>query len=107
MINKVKIIFFRLRCSADSRRRPYRRRHKVQVRRLAVAGPSQGVHPARPFHEEQVRRSPHLQQARPHGGALSAWVRYNGPFQCDQIWQIFATLAHYYSTLAISKVRIL
>ena len=28
------------------------------------------------------------------------------PLQCDQIWQIFATLAHYYSNLAISKVCI-
>ena len=76
---QLRTLYFRhrLRSSADPRRGPHRGRHQVQVRRLALAGPSQGVDAAGPLHQEQVRRSAHLKPARPHGRSLPAWVSLN------------------------------
>ena len=41
---------------------------------LFLKGAGEGVHLARPVHQEQVRRCAHLRPTRPHCSALSAWV---------------------------------
>jgi hypothetical protein len=99
--------YFRLWCPSHPWRRSYRGRHEVQVRRLAVAGASQGVHPLGPLHQEQVRRGSHLQQARPHGSPLPAGVKkilylyvFINMYSSIYIYLYIFIYIHYYCTLS-------
>lgn len=60
--------------AAGEEERPDRRRHRLDVRRMAVAGAGQGGHVAGPVHQEQVRRRVDHPKARHHGRPLSTRV---------------------------------